>query len=82
MLTVVHAIRSRLIGARDLIIDSAPLLAWRRRDPDATFGHAPAHHPRALLRGFRVHTLICRGSGFPLFFLLSSANSHDAPFAK
>jgi len=82
VLTVVHAIRSRLIGAHDLIIDSAPILAWRRRDPDATFGHAPAHHPRALLRGFRVHTLICRGSGLPLFFLLSSANSHDAPFAK
>ena len=33
-------------------------------------------------RGFRVHTLICRGSGLPLFFLLSPANSHDAPFAK
>ncbi len=46
VLTVVHALRSRLIGARDLIIDSAPILAWRRRDPDAAFGHAPAHHPR------------------------------------
>jgi transposase len=82
VLTVVHAIRSRLIGARDLIIDSAPILAWRRRDPDAAYGHAPAHHPRPLLRGFRVHTLICRGSGLPLFFLLSPANVHDAPFAR
>lgn len=82
VLTVVHALRSRLIGARDLIIDSAPILAWRRRDPDAAFGHAPAHHPRPLLRGFRVHTLICRGSGLPLFFLLSPANAHDAPFAQ
>ena len=62
VLTVLHAIQSRLIGARDLIIDSAPILAWRRYDPDAAFGHAPAHHPRPLLRGFRVHTLICRGS--------------------
>jgi hypothetical protein len=34
------------------------------------------------LRGFRVHTLICRGSGLPLLFFLSPANSHDAPFAK
>jgi hypothetical protein len=34
------------------------------------------------LRGYRVHTLICRGSGLPLFFLLSPANSHDAPFAQ
>ena len=29
-----------------------------------------------------MHTLICRGSGLPLFFLLSPANMHDAPFAK
>ena len=82
VLVVLQAIRRRLIGARDLIIDSAPILAWRRHDPDAAYGHAPAHHPRPLLRGFRVHTLICRGSGLPLFFLLSPANSHDAPFAK
>ncbi len=77
VLAVLQAIRSRLIGARDLIIDSAPILAWRHRDPDAAFGHAPAHHPLPLLRGFRVHTLICRGSGLPLFFLLSPANSHS-----
>jgi len=82
VLVVLHALRRRLIGARDLIIDSAPILAWRRRDPDAAFGHAPAHHPRPLLRGFRVHTLICRGSGLPLFFLLSPAHAHDAPFAQ
>lgn len=82
VLSVLTAIRCRLIGARDLIIDSAPILAWRRADPDAAFGHAPAHHPRPLLRGYRVHTLICRGSGLPLFFLLSPANSHDAPFAQ
>jgi transposase len=82
VLTVLHALRSRLIGARDLIIDSAPILAWRRADPDAAYGHAPAQHPRPLLRGFRVHTLICRGSGLPLFFLLSPANVHDAPFAQ
>src|SRR5438128_4367785 len=82
VLAVVQALRRRLIGARDLIIDSAPILAWRHADPDAAFGHAPAHHPRSLLRGFRVHTLICRGSGLPLFFLLSPANAHDAPFAQ
>ncbi len=82
VLTVWQALRSRLISARDLIIDSAPILAWRRADPDAAYGHAPAHHPRPLLRGFRVHTLICRGSGLPLLFLLSPANCHDAPFAQ
>ncbi|HEX9411958.1 MAG TPA: transposase, partial [Ktedonobacterales bacterium] len=76
------AVRRRLVGARDLIIDSAPILAWRRADPDAAVGHAPAHHPRPLLRGYRVHTLLCRGSGLPLLFLLSPANAHDAPFAR
>jgi hypothetical protein len=82
VLTVLTALRRRLIGARDLIIDSVPILAWRRADPDAAFGHAPAQHPRPLLLGYRVHTLICRGSGLPLFFLLSPANVHDAPFAQ
>jgi hypothetical protein len=52
--------------ARDLTIDSAPILAWRRADPDAAFGHAPAHHPRPLLRGYRLHTLLCRGTGLPV----------------
>jgi transposase len=82
VISVLTALRRRLIGARDLIIDSAPILAWRRADPDAAIGHAPAQHPRPLLRGYRVHTLICRGSGLPLFFLLSPANAHDAPFAQ
>jgi hypothetical protein len=58
VLTVQTAMRRRLIRARDLIIDSAPILAWRRADPDAAIGHAPAHHPRSLLRGYRVHTLL------------------------
>ena len=71
-----------LTRARDLIIDSAPILAWRRTDPDAATGHAPAHHPRLLLRGYRLHTLLCRGTGLPLLFRLSPANVHDAPFAR
>ncbi len=82
VLTVWRAVRCHLIGARDLIIDSAPILAWRRMDPDAATGHAPAHHPRPLLRGYRVHTLLCRGSGLPVHFLVSPANCHDAPFAR
>jgi len=82
VLSVLTAIRRRLIGARDLVIDSAPILAWCPGDPDAAVGHAPAQHPGPLLRGFRVHTLLCRGSGLPLFFLLSPANVHDAPFAR
>lgn len=55
------AIRQRLMGLRDLIMDSAPVLAWRRDDPDAAYGHAPAHHATALRRGFRVHPVRGRG---------------------
>ena len=29
-----------------------------------------------------MHTLLCRGTGLPLVFLLSPANVHDAPFAR
>jgi hypothetical protein len=57
------ALGAGLTRGRDLLIDSAPLLAWRRGDPDAASGHAPAHHPAAFLRGFRAHTLLCRGAG-------------------
>jgi len=82
VLAVREALRTRLIRARDLIIDSAPILAWRRRDPDAASGHAPAHHPTPWLRGYRAHTLLCRGSGLPLFVIVAPANGHDAPFAR
>jgi transposase len=82
ILMVQEAIRCGLTRGRDLIIDSAPVLAWRRTDPDAATGHAPAHYPTGFLRGFRVHSLLCRGSGLPLFFSVAPANAHDAPFAK
>jgi transposase len=82
VLAVKEALRVRLMGARDLIVDSAPLKAWRRSDPDARYGHAPAHHPTSLLRGYRIHTLLCRGSGLPVLFRLAPANAHDAPFAQ
>src|SRR5207248_11084822 len=82
VLSVLTALRRRLIGARDLIIDSAPILAWRRADPDAAIGHAPAQHPRPLLRGFRVHTLLCRVSGLPVHFLVWPSTAYVAPFAR
>jgi hypothetical protein len=58
-----------------------PLRAWRRADPDAADGHAPAHHPTRFLRGYRAHTPLCRGAGLPLFVIVAPANAHDAPFA-
>ncbi|MGI8913465.1 MAG: hypothetical protein ACR2JY_06720 [Chloroflexota bacterium] len=85
---VEEALHRRIIGARDLIIDSAPIKARRKHDPDAALAsearpcHAPAHHPSRFLRGFRVHTLLCRVSGLPVLCLLWPANAHDAPFAQ
>jgi hypothetical protein len=79
---VTDALTRRSSGARALIIDSAPITAWRRRDPDAAQGQAPAHHPTAFRRGDRVHTLLCRGSGLPLVVRVAPANGHDAPFAQ
>jgi hypothetical protein len=35
-----------------------------------------------LLLCYRVHTLLCRGTGLPVFYLLAPANGHDAPFAR
>ena len=81
VVAVQAALRAGLTRARDLIIDSAPIRAWRRTDPDAASGHAPAHHPTPWLRGYRAHTLLCRASGLPLFFVVAPANAHDAPFA-
>lgn len=37
ILTVREAVRGRLSRARDRIVDSAPILAWRRTDPDAVY---------------------------------------------
>jgi hypothetical protein len=51
VLAVRDALRRRLSRARALIIESAPLNAWRQRDPDAPHGHAPAQHPTRFRHG-------------------------------
>ena len=50
VLTVLTALRHRLIGARDLIIDSVPILAWHRADPDAAGCRMP--QPSILARSY------------------------------
>jgi hypothetical protein len=82
ILSVLPALRRRLIGARDLIIDSAPSWPGIAPTPMPLIAHALTQHPWPLLRGYRVHTLLCRGSGLPICFLLSQALVHDAPFAR
>ncbi|WP_170293319.1 transposase [Thermogemmatispora aurantia] len=50
--------------------------------PSSSGGPAGGRHSRPLLLGYRVHTLLCRGTGLPLLFLPSPANVHDAPLAR
>ncbi|MBX5451032.1 MAG: transposase [Thermogemmatispora sp.] len=50
--------------------------------PSSSGGPAGGRHSRPLLSGYRVHTLLCRGTGLPLLFLPSPANVHDAPLAR
>ena len=81
MVVVRLALRRLMVAA--VTSSSTALRSWRgAARPRCRVGHAPAHHPRPLLRGYRVHTLLCRGSGLPLLFLLAPANVHDAPFAR
>jgi hypothetical protein len=73
VLTVLTALRRRLMSARDLIIDSVPILAWRRADPDAAFGHAPAQHPHPLstsaIASIRSSVVAPACLSFSFFFL-------------
>jgi hypothetical protein len=73
VLTVLTALRRQLIGARDLIIDSVPILAWHRADPDAAFGHAPAQHPRSPARLSRSYLDLSRFGIATLFSAFSSS---------
>jgi len=77
---VQFAQRRRLISGRDLvIIASAPILAWRPRDPTSRSAMLPIITLVPSCGGYRVHTLVCRGSGLPLRCFLAPATSHDAP---
>lgn len=83
VLVVLQALRGRLIGARDLIIDSAPILVWRRHDPDAADLACSRSPSSFTLR----EAFVCTRSSVAVLACLSSfcslpAFAHDAPFAK
>jgi hypothetical protein len=73
-----RAIRVGLIRGRDVIIDSTLLTAWTRLDISAAWSY-PSSKGRVF--GYKVHTLLDRHARLPIFFLLSSANRNDLPFA-
>jgi hypothetical protein len=68
-----------LIKGWDLIIDSSLLAAWRSDDPDAAWSW-PARG-KGRIFGYKVHTILCRWSYLPLFFVVTPANRNDGPLA-
>jgi len=68
-----------LIKGWDLIIDSSLLAAWYQDDPDAAWSWPSAWKGRVF--GYKVHTILCRWSYLPLFFVVTPANRHDGPLA-
>lgn len=73
-----RAIRVGLVRGRDVVLDSTLLTAWTRLDLSAAWSY-PSSKGRVF--GYKVHTLLDRHARLPIFFLLSSANRNDLPFA-
>lgn len=67
-------IHQGILLGRDWVIDSTILDAFSRKDEQAGWSFTKRF-------GYKVHMLICRDSLLPIFFLLSSANRNDAPWA-
>jgi hypothetical protein len=67
-----------LIKGWDLIIDSSLLAAWYHDDPDARWSWPTS---RGHVFGYKVHTILCRWSYLPLFFVVTPAHRNDAPLA-
>lgn len=72
---VCQLIREGVIVAKDLVIDSTTVLAWYKDDAEAGWSYAKKF-------GYKVHTVICRYSMLPLWFIVSPANRHDGPYGK
>lgn len=76
---VVTLLKMGLIKGWDLIIDSSLLAAWYHGDPDARWSWPTPHKRRVF--GYKVHTILCRWSYLPLFFVLTPAQRNDGPLA-
>lgn len=75
MISLVYELARRgVIVGKELILDSTTLIAWYKEDFDALYSFCGKF-------GFKVHTVICRFSMMPLWFILTPANRNDAPVA-
>jgi hypothetical protein len=76
---VAALLRLGVIKGWDLIIDSSLLAAWYHRDPGAAWSWPSPGKGRIF--GYKVHTILCRWSYLPLFFVVTPANCNDGPLA-
>ena len=76
---VAALLKMGLIKGWDLIIDSSLLAAWYHDDPDARWSWPTTHKGRVF--GYKVHTILCRWSYLPLFFVVTPAHRNDGPLA-
>jgi hypothetical protein len=76
---VIVLLRMGLIKGWDLIIDSSLLAAWYHQDPDATWSWPTPW--KGSVFGYKVHTILCRWSYLPIFFVVTPANCSDGPLA-
>lgn len=78
LLSLLWAVRCLMahgvITGRDLIIDSTTGLAWYQADLEAAYSWAKHF-------GYKVHTILCRQSCLPLWFLVTPAHRNDGVFA-
>lgn len=76
---VAALLKMGLIKGWDLIIDSSLLAAWYHDDPDAAWSWPTKWTGHVF--GYKVHTILCRWSYLPLFFVVTPANRNDGPLA-
>ena len=76
---VIALLKMGVIKGWDLIIDSSLLAAWYHDDPDAAWSWPSKGKGRVF--GYKVHTILCRWSYLPLFFVVTPANRNDGPLA-
>jgi hypothetical protein len=76
---VAALLKMGLIQGWDLIIDSSLLAAWYHHDPGAAWSWPTKWKGRVF--GYKVHTILCRWSYLPVFFVVTPANCSDGPLA-
>lgn len=69
-------IRLGMIKGTDVILDGTTQRIWFHDDPEAGWSFPKPW--KGSVWGYKVHTLLCRGSQLPILFLLTPANRQES----